>query len=294
MKNWRGGSEQEVAEERGARHDEAVPSFAALGLAIAALVVFGIAERLAPLRPRRRPVARRWVVNAAVALPGVAVSALLVLPSAQQAIDWTSAQHFGLLALVEAPAWLETALAFLLFDLTFYGWHRANHRASWLWRFHVVHHADPDLDVTTAARFHFGEILLSVAFRILQVLLIGPTLAAFVIYEAVFQVAVLFHHSNFGMVPAIDRALTWLVVTPRMHGVHHSQERSQTDSNFGTVLTLWDRLARTFSRALSQEKIVTGVPALDDDADNAVGAMLSAPFRDQPKYWDVYGSCGGK
>src|SRR6185503_6617510 len=105
--------------------------------------------------------------------------------------------------------------------LSFYYWHRLNHRLPLLWRFHSVHHMDPDLDVTTAVRFHFGEILLSTVFRSLQVVALGVGLTGYLLYEPRLQCANLFHHSNLRLPIRLERALNWVLVTPRMHGIHH-------------------------------------------------------------------------
>jgi sterol desaturase/sphingolipid hydroxylase (fatty acid hydroxylase superfamily) len=170
-------------------------------------------------------------------------------------------------------------------DLTFYWWHRANHRISLLWRFHNVHHLDPDMDVSTAFRFHFGELAFSSAFRVAQIGLIGPSLGSYLFYEAVFQAGTLFQHSNLRLPIGSERLLVRLLVTPRMHGIHHSQVPGETNSNYATLFSFWDRLHRTLRLNIPQSEIDIGIPGYAGDRDNSLGNALLAPFRAQRDYW---------
>jgi sterol desaturase/sphingolipid hydroxylase (fatty acid hydroxylase superfamily) len=173
----------------------------------------------------------------------------------------------------------------VLLDFTFYFWHYANHRVPLLWRFHVVHHIDPDLDVSTAFRFHFGEVALSAAFRVVQIALIGAPPLAVMIYEFLFQANTLFHHSNVRLPIRVERALNWILVTPRMHGIHHSMVRQENTSNFSVVFSIWDRLRGTATLNVPQQEIVIGIPAYEKSSDNAVATLLTLPFRHQPDAW---------
>jgi sterol desaturase/sphingolipid hydroxylase (fatty acid hydroxylase superfamily) len=181
--------------------------------------------------------------------------------------------------------WAEFALSFLLMDLGFYYWHAANHRVPILWRFHNVHHIDPDLDVTTALRFHFGEIALSSGFSLLAISLIGMSGWAFAVYQLVFQAEILFHHSNLRLPIGFERLLSKVIVTPRMHGIHHSQVRRENNSNFGTVFTWWDRLHRTLGLNTPQSEIVIGIPGYSREEDNRPANALLMPFQKQRDYW---------
>jgi len=170
-------------------------------------------------------------------------------------------------------------------DLAFYYWHLANHRIPLLWRFHNVHHTDPELDVSTAFRFHFGEIALSSFFNVIQISLIGISPWAFAVYQLVFQSEVLFHHSNLRLPIAFERLLSKVLVTPRMHGIHHSQVHRENNSNFGTVFPWWDRFHRTLGLNIPQSEVVVGIPAYSLPADNSVPNALLMPFRKQRDYW---------
>lgn len=262
-----------------------IPPLAALAVLAAVFVGLCVLERVAPLRIRKRPTLRRILVNAGVAVPAGVVSAGLIVPTATAMLAWTGSSGFGLLEWLALPAAIELVLGFVLLDLAFYWWHRANHDLPILWRFHAAHHVDPDLDVTTAARFHFGEMLFSVGFQAVQIAILGVPIAAYIAYQVVFEAGTLFHHSNWRLPRRLERLLSLLVVTPRTHGIHHSQIRAEVSSNFSVVFNLWDRLHRTLRLDVPQERIVVGIPAYDAPQDNHLGHVLGQPFRAQPPYW---------
>jgi sterol desaturase/sphingolipid hydroxylase (fatty acid hydroxylase superfamily) len=251
----------------------------------ALLCVFMLAEQLSPLRRRTRPMIGRLLVNGGMSLTAFAVAALLVRPAATGAMRWASATPFGIVPLLPASPALRFIVSFLLMDLAFYWWHVANHRLPVLWRFHNVHHIDPDLDVSTAFRFHWGEVALSTLFRVAQVSLIGISAGAFAAYELVFQANTLFHHSNLRLPVRFESVLNMVLVTPRMHGIHHSQRREQTNSNYSVVFSWWDRLHRTIGLNVPQADIDIGVPAYTAPADNRLWNALVLPFRRQRDYW---------
>jgi sterol desaturase/sphingolipid hydroxylase (fatty acid hydroxylase superfamily) len=242
-------------------------------------------ERRFPLRRPKAALAPRVFVNAAISAMAFAAAALLVRPSALETLAFARDNAFGIVPSTGLDGAAEVAASFLLMDLTFYYWHQANHRFPLLWRIHNVHHVDPDLDVTTGFRFHFVEVAFSAAFRVVQIALIGPSLFAFMVYEAAFQTFTLFHHSNVRLPRALDRSLTLIVVTPRMHGVHHSDYRDETNSNFGVVFSWWDRLHRTLRLEVPQAAINVGVPAYSAPDDNRLGRCIVMPILPQHDYW---------
>jgi sterol desaturase/sphingolipid hydroxylase (fatty acid hydroxylase superfamily) len=252
---------------------------------VALAVVLFVLERIRPLRAPKRPLMARLWVNGAVSALAMVTAGLAVRPVAVTLLGWTDVQRFGLTgAWIASPA-VRVVGAFLLLDLSFYYWHRVNHRLPILWRFHNVHHVDPDLDVSTALRFHFGEVALSAAFRAVQVLLIGPPAVAYVAYEFVFQANTLFHHSNVRLPLALERALNWLLVTPRMHGIHHSQVQGETNSNYSVVFPWWDWLHRSLVLGIRQREIAVGVPGYARPEDNRLRTVLVLPFQRQRDYW---------
>jgi len=238
-----------------------------------------------PLRAERRRRIPRYVSNAVISALALGTGWVSVRPLSLLLGEWTSARGVGLLHWVPLPPVLQFALGFLLLDLSFYYWHRANHIVPLLWRFHNVHHADPDLDVTTSFRFHLVEVLYSVPFRAAQVVLFGAPLLVVVLYELLFQSCTLFHHSNVRLPIRLEHLLNRILVTPRMHGIHHSNVQDETDSNYSVIFRWWDALHRSLTVDVPQSHIAIGVPAYARDEDNAVPSLLLLPFRRQKAYW---------
>lgn len=248
------------------------------------MLLFGI-ERVRPLRRPTRPGWSRLGLNAAAVTLALGVAAVTVAPTITAALDWTRHAEFGLLRLVGLPPRLSLAAGILLLDLTFYWWHRLNHAWPLLWRFHNVHHIDPDLDSTTAFRFHAGEIAYSTAFRVVQIGLIGPSALTIAVYELLFLSGTVFHHSNVRLPVGLERALNLVFVTPRMHGVHHSVIRDETDSNYSVVFRWWDALHRSLRLNVPQDNIRIGVAGYTRPEDNSLVSVLVLPFRRQRDYW---------
>jgi sterol desaturase/sphingolipid hydroxylase (fatty acid hydroxylase superfamily) len=248
-------------------------------------LVFFVAERIVPLRSPRSPLARRLVVNACVSALALATAYLVVTPAAMAALREVSFRRIGLLQWIAFPEAVEMGVGFLLMDLSFYYWHMANHKIPFLWRFHNVHHVDPDLDVSTAFRFHFGEVAFSAIFRVVQIVVIGVTPITFALYEIVFELDTLFQHSNVRLPLGFERWLNKVLVTPRMHGVHHSDVWRENNANYSVVFSWWDRIHRTLRLNIAQARIVIGIPGYLDPANNAVGNAVVLPFRAQRDYW---------
>jgi len=246
--------------------------------------LFGI-ERVRPLRRSTRPGWGRVGLNAAAVAMALGVAALTVAPTIRGALDWTRNAEFGLLRLAGLPTSVSLAAGVLLLDLTFYWWHRLNHIWPLLWRFHNVHHIDPDLDSTTAFRFHAGEIAYSSAFRAVQIGLVGPSALAIAVYELLFLSGTVLHHSNLRLPVRLERALNLVFVTPRMHGVHHSMIRDETNSNYSVVFRWWDSLHRTLRLNVPQDRIRIGVAGYTRPEDNSPVSVLALPFRRQRDYW---------
>jgi sterol desaturase/sphingolipid hydroxylase (fatty acid hydroxylase superfamily) len=254
-------------------------------LVLAALLALFVVERFFSLRESKAGLLARLVVNGCMSAMAFVVAATLVRPAAMHTLDWASERPFGLLHVVPLPGWAQFVFGFLLLDLFFYYWHLLNHRIPLLWRFHNVHHIDPDLDVSTGFRFHFGEVLFSTLFRMVQVSAIGMSLATFAAYELVFQLNTLFHHSNLRLPIRVERWLNKVIVTPRMHGIHHSWVRRETNSNYGVVFPWWDRLHRTLGLNIPQRDIEIGIPGYSSPGDNTVWRSVVMPFIRQRDYW---------
>ena len=262
-----------------------IPALATLLIVAFLFGVLFVVERFVPLRAPKSELIARLVVNLCFSALAFGVAAAIVRPVARAAMRWAGLQPFGLIHIAPLPATAQFILAFLLMDLSFYWWHVLNHRIPFLWRFHNVHHIDPDLDVSTGFRFHFGEVAMSAAFRVVQVALIGISAPAFAIYEIVFQANTVFHHSNVRLPIRLERQLNKVLVTPRMHGIHHSQIEGETNSNYSVVFPWWDRLHRTLGLNVPQSEIVIGVPAYSSPEDNHFLNTLFMPFKKQREYW---------
>jgi sterol desaturase/sphingolipid hydroxylase (fatty acid hydroxylase superfamily) len=240
-----------------------------------------------PLRRWAQGFLRRLLTNAAVAVPTIVVMRLALIPAVVAAGYWAHRLDFGLLYLIPLPRWLHALLAVLLLDYLLYLWHVLSHKLPLLWRFHNVHHIDLDLSVSTAIRFHFGEMFLSGIFRAAGVLLIGAGPVLVLVYEVVFETSVAFHHSNWRLPYRVERVLSWVIVTPRMHGIHHSVVHRETDSNYSNLLNVWDRIHRTIRLNVRQEDVTVGVPGYRDGHDLTVLGLLTLPFRHQREYWTM-------
>ena len=244
-----------------------------------------IVETQFPLRQAKRPKSKRFLVNITLSGLAVAIGAYIVAPVALALAMRSTKASVGLLNVVSWPPIFKFIIGFLAMDLTFYYWHRANHVFPIFWRFHNVHHVDQDLDVSTSLRFHFGEVLYSVCFRSLQVYLLGIPVSTYLVYEVAFQCATLFHHSNVRLPIKLERALNKVIVTPRMHGIHHSIVKDETNSNYSVIFRWWDVLHGTLRLNIKQADVIIGVPAYMDAQDNKLLNLLILPFRKQKEYW---------
>lgn len=257
----------------------------ALAAPVAFFVLLLVLERRFPLRRRKRAFGRRFLTNVIVTAASFGVAAITVKPVVLWIAVGNLERPFGLIHFGGMPWAVRFAVGFVLMDLTFYWWHRAAHEVGLLWRFHNVHHFDPDLDVSTSFRFHFAEIAISTGFRFLQAFLLGVTPVIVVVYEVVFLTGTLFHHSNIRLPLGLERALNLVFVTPRMHGIHHSQVPGETNSNYSSVFRCWDRLHRTLVLDVAQDRISIGVPGYMRRHNNRLWSILSAPFLRQKEYW---------
>jgi sterol desaturase/sphingolipid hydroxylase (fatty acid hydroxylase superfamily) len=238
-----------------------------------------------PLRPPVEPKGRRLARNFTVFAISMTAVALTERPSITPLCQLVAARRWGLLQWAALPAPLEVPLAFVLMDYTLWVWHVLTHRVPWLWRFHLVHHVDRDLDASTALRFHFAELVVSIPWRAAQVVAIGVPPLAFTVWQTTLLVSTLFHHSNVRLPVALERRLVRVVVTPRMHGIHHSTVRGETDANWSSGLTLWDRLHGTLRLDVPQEEVTIGVPGYRGPEDVTLPAILVLPFERQRPSW---------
>lgn len=255
------------------------------GLVLAALGLLLFAEARLPLRRAREPKPLRDGRNLAMAALSAATLRAVERPLVEPLARQVRQRRLGLLPKLGLPPRLEGLLAILLLDYTLYLWHVLTHRAAFLWRFHLVHHVDLDLSTSTAVRFHFAELALSAPWRAAQVRLIGVRPQPLALWRALTTFSILFHHSNLRLPARLERALVRIVVTPRMHGIHHSDRPEDTDSNWSSGLTLWDRLHGTLNLGRAQQAITIGVPAYRDPRELDLPRLLAMPFGPQRPSW---------
>jgi len=251
---------------------------------------FGVLLYLENRRPLRRSVESKLTRNSRnLTVAGLAAVALQLAeqPVVVPLTKLVERKNIGLLKLVRLPRSLETILAVVLMDYTLYIWHVLTHRLSFLWRFHAVHHVDLDLDASTALRFHFGEMIISVAWRSAQVVIIGISPLSFAAWQAFLFPSILFHHSNVRLPIDWERTISRFVVTPRLHGIHHSTERSETDSNWSSGLTVWDWLHGTLKANFERKEIIIGVPAYRKPEEVVLTKILPMPFGKQKPTWQL-------
>jgi len=242
-------------------------------------VVLFLLEHKRKLRKTTQPLNKRAATNTIVAIPAFALLRLLFLPIMVK-LALTN-KNYGIGRRLKLPPIIDWVVTFLILDYGNYLWHFVNHRIPVLWRFHLVHHTDLDLDTTTAFRFHFGEIIGSVFSRGLFVILSNASAKQVLYYELLFEAAIEFHHSNIRMSIKTENLLNKLIVTPRMHGIHHLVNKDETNSNCSVIFSLWDRIHQTFNAKPKQQQIIIGVPAYRDAKQMTTRYLWSMPFKKQ-------------
>jgi sterol desaturase/sphingolipid hydroxylase (fatty acid hydroxylase superfamily) len=253
------------------------------GVFITLFALFAALEALLPRRSRVQPRSRRWTTNLsltvlnALALRGLAI--LLPFLAIGAAVDaWR--MGWGLFNQTDWPLWIEVVLAVLILDLAIWAQHLLTHKVPLFWRFHRVHHADRDMDVTTGFRFHPVEILASMLVKIAVVYALGPAAVAVLLFELILSGSALFNHANLALPGWLDRVLRLMLVTPDMHRIHHSTDRSEHDSNYGFALALWDRIFGTYTAVpkQGQDGVTVGLE-WQDDRPARLGWALLLPVR---------------
>ena len=255
----------------------------AIRLAAFSTVFIGMAawELLAPRRPQSVGRLSRWPSNLGI----VAMDAIIVrflFPTSATALALVGeVKGWGLLNAWSMPAWAAMPIAIIVLDFVIYLQHVLFHAVPALWKLHRVHHTDLEFDVTTGARFHPIEIVLSMVIKLTVIAALGVPAVAVLIFEVLLNATAMFNHSNVRLPLGVDRVLRWLVVTPDMHRVHHSVVVRETNSNFGFNLPWWDRLFGTYrdQPATGHERMTIGVAEIRNPAEQRLDRMLTQPFR---------------
>ncbi len=258
-----------------------------LGVFLGLFALFAAAEAWLPRRVRSQTRAKRWTTNWAITVAntltlqllarGLVVIGLPVL-AVGAAMD-AHANGWGLFNLTDWPIWLEVTLSILILDFAIWAQHLITHKVPLLWRLHRVHHADVDIDVTTAIRFHPLEIALSMLIKIGLVYLMGPAAVAVILFEILLNSTAMFNHANIKLPLWLDVLVRQVLVTPDMHRVHHSVHRHEHDSNYGFALSIWDRLFRTYiaQPAEGHDAMKIGLE-WQDERPARLGWSLALPF----------------
>ena len=245
---------------------------------LASLVLVFAFQLLFPNRLSFRTLARNWSVN----VPLAAVDTVLVsLLCGACVCTWAATvreRGGGLFEAAALPYWSQVATTVLLLDLVAFVWHRVNHRASWLWRFHAVHHSDVHFDASTAFRFHPGELLISIGVRLGVVTVTGLPILGLIAFEVLYGLSNLFVHSDIRIAVPWERRLASVLVTPSLHRVHHSERPDLHNTNFGTILSLWDRLSGTLHDGQADTPVALGLPGQHGRA-YGLGETLRLPLR---------------
>lgn len=264
-----------------------LPAWIAAPVTLAAFALLFWLERRRPLRREVESKLRRNARNLAVAGLGAVTLQLSEAPAVKLLTHLAERRRWGLMNRVRAPFWLEVALTIALLDYTLYIWHVLTHRVPLLWRFHLVHHVDLDLDASTALRFHFGELVCSVSWRAAQVVAIGVSPFAYSLWQTALVLLIMFHHSNVRLPEEVERRLSRYLITPRLHGIHHSIIEAETNSNWSSGLSIWDRLHGTLRMDEGQHEVTIGVPAYRDPKDVTLPKILKMPFEPQRNAWEL-------
>lgn len=249
------------------------------------LGVFGLMaawELLTPCRTLQHSKIMRWSNNLGLVFLNSLLLRWLFPAAAVGMAHYVQTQQWGLFNLLNLPVLLEVILAVIVLDLLIYLQHVVFHKVPLLWRLHRVHHADPDYDLTTGIRFHPIEIILSMLIKFAAVLLLGPAAVAVLIFEVLLNGSAMFNHANIQLPKAVDKVVRWLFVTPDMHRVHHSWIRSETDSNYGFSLSVWDRIFSTYKiqPQAGHQNMDIGLPEFQNERETSwLIGMLKLPFR---------------
>ena len=269
---------------------ETIPAAHRSIILVSGIAFFWILEYVIPLFQLKYSKLRHAGVNIFFTLTTILVNfplAFLLLKTS----DWTIANNFGILQwLPVMPLWLKVLLGVMMLDfLSAWLAHWVEHKVKLLWGFHLIHHTDHEVDTTTANRHHPGESVVRFVFTCFGTFVVGAPVAIIMIYQALSVVLSQFNHANISLPKKLDEVLSWVIVSPDMHKVHHHYKLPYTDSNYGNIFSIWDRLLGTYMK-LSNKDIIYGVDTYPNEKENSdIGALLKIPFKPykSPKKMDI-------
>ena len=233
------------------------------------------------LRPYRKPsVSRkeRLVTNISLTILNSALLSVIFASATINTALYVSGNGLGLLNMISLPFWLKVFLAVFFMDFMLYVWHLLNHEVPFFWRFHRVHHSDLNMDVSTATRFHIGELAISAVIKICLIYFIGANLSSVIIFESLIVLAAQFQHSSLSVAGPFEKVFWIFFVPPSMHRIHHSVKIHERNTNYGTILSVWDRLLGTLLKDITQETIIIGVGPYREPEKLGLSHLLLMPF----------------
>lgn len=239
---------------------------------------FVLLEYLFPLRQRRADYLKRFVHNFSLTLLSSPITKLLTLPLVYYVVGAVNKQGLGLLNFISLDHTVQNVLGFLCLDYTIYWWHVLNHKVRFFLRFHQVHHSDKDMDASTVLRFHAGELIFSALVRCVVALVVGFRLEVLIAFDITVTSLATFHHSNLKLPVKLERFLSLLIVTPLFHQNHHSYYLNETDSNYSTIFSFWDRIHKTFTEFKLPNQVTIGVPSFEK-TELSFLELLIMPFK---------------
>jgi sterol desaturase/sphingolipid hydroxylase (fatty acid hydroxylase superfamily) len=249
-----------------------------LYLFVGGIIFFLILESLIPYRPNSISKVKRWINNLGITIFNSIVINLVFSAAIVGTASYVQTHKLGVLNMVQAPVWLKILFTVVFMDFILYVWHFLNHEMPLLWRFHRMHHSDLNMDVSTATRFHIGELSISAVIKISLIFFIGAPPVGVLIFESALVLCAQFHHSSI-KVPKWFETVFWIFfVPPSMHRIHHSVVIKERDTNYGTILSLWDRFLGTLLSDVDQGKIRIGVGAYRRPEKLNFHHLLAMPF----------------
>lgn len=245
------------------------------------LAIFAILEYFMPRRKLRPVKIKRWITNMLIIVIGSVAIRVLFKTAALGVAAWALSNGYGLFNSFDVPYWLAFGISFLVLDFAIWFSHLASHKVPMFWRIHRMHHSDVDIDASTAIRFHPIEIVLSMCWKFLIIILLGAPVESVLIFEIVLNGSAIFNHSNTKLPLWFDKILRVLIVTPDMHRVHHSVLRREHDSNYGFNLSIWDHMFKTYvdQPEKGHEGMTIGLPDWQDEKPARIDWALMVPFK---------------
>ncbi len=261
---------------------EHIPSHYRTAMLVAGLVILWLIEGVIPRirfsNHRIRHAGTNLFFTLTTAVVNLAFAFVIV-----KVADWTTAEPFGLLYLLQLPLWLHALLAVMMMDLIgAYLVHLIQHKTAWMWHFHKIHHTDTAVDATTALRHHPVECVFRVGALLLAILIMGIPIWMVMFYQSLSALMSQFNHANIHLPHWLDNGLSWIIVSPDMHKVHHSRYQPETDSNYANIFSIWDRLFGTFVTVKDTTSLHYGLDEYLDERYQQIGPLLKTPWEDVP------------